>query len=73
MEEARMSTTLERPAHQNGSTLLPVDAITPNPFQPRKRFDEAKLQRLAHSLGKNGVLQAIMVRPAGHAKRPPSR
>lgn len=44
------------------SMLVPVANIVPNPFQPRKRFDQAKLQELADSIKEEGVLQPIVVR-----------
>jgi len=43
--------------------LLPLDAIRGNPQQPRKRFDEAGLRRLAASLRACGPIQPIVVRP----------
>jgi ParB family chromosome partitioning protein len=42
---------------------LPVDLISPNPKQPRRSFDEDALQALAGSLGEQGVLQPVLVRP----------
>lgn len=44
-------------------TSLPLDAIKPNPRQPRRRFDEAELEALAASLRDHGVLQPVLVRP----------
>jgi ParB family chromosome partitioning protein len=44
---------------------LPVDAIDPNPDQPRRSFDAAELERLADSISRHGVLQPIVVRRAG--------
>jgi ParB/RepB/Spo0J family partition protein len=41
---------------------IPVDKIVPNPFQPRKNFDQAKLQELADSLNEEGMLEPILVR-----------
>ncbi|MDR1236198.1 MAG: ParB/RepB/Spo0J family partition protein [Holosporaceae bacterium] len=38
-----------------------VDSIIPNPFQPRKTFDEESLNSLAESIKRNGVLQPILV------------
>jgi ParB family chromosome partitioning protein len=38
-----------------------VDRIKPNPFQPRKEFEEAKLQELADSIRMYGVLQPLVV------------
>jgi ParB family chromosome partitioning protein len=42
---------------------LPVDAISPNPDQPRQRFDEEGLTSLAASVRERGVLQPVLVRP----------
>jgi ParB family chromosome partitioning protein len=44
---------------------LGVAVIRPNPFQPRTDFDEADLRSLAESLKRQGVLQPVVVRPAG--------
>ncbi len=41
---------------------LPVRAIAPNPFQPRRDFRAADLAELAASIEVNGLLQAIVVR-----------
>src|SRR5580698_981754 len=38
-----------------------VDRIKPNPFQPRKNFDEAALASLAESIRQYGVLQPLTV------------
>ncbi|TET90224.1 MAG: ParB/RepB/Spo0J family partition protein [Sulfurovum sp.] len=40
---------------------LRVDSITPNPFQPRKHFDEKALQELSDSVKEHGLLQPIVV------------
>ncbi len=40
---------------------LDIDLIDPNPYQPRKYFDEEKLQELADSIKKHGLLQPIVV------------
>ncbi|MCY0880660.1 MAG: ParB/RepB/Spo0J family partition protein, partial [Firmicutes bacterium] len=42
-----------------------IDAIDPNPFQPRKSFDDTALQELAQSIAHHGLLQPILVRPVG--------
>jgi ParB family chromosome partitioning protein len=43
---------------------LPVDAIDPNPRQPRQVFDEVDMAELVHSIREIGVLQPVVVRPA---------
>ena len=44
---------------------LPVDAIRPNPRQPRSVFDEEALAELVSSIREIGVLQPVVVRPVG--------
>ena len=41
---------------------LQLDEIRPNPYQPRKNFDEENLKDLSDSIRKNGVFQPIIVR-----------
>ena len=40
---------------------LAIESITPNPFQPRKHFDERALKELSESVKKHGLLQPIVV------------
>jgi ParB family chromosome partitioning protein len=40
---------------------IEVDKIKPNPYQPRRDFDEAQLRSLADSIRQYGVLQALVV------------
>jgi ParB family chromosome partitioning protein len=44
---------------------IPLEAIVPNPHQPRKQFAEAALNDLAASLKSTGLIQPIIVRQAG--------
>lgn len=49
---------------------LPVEFLSPGPFQPRRKFDEAEMDRLVESIRTQGVLQPILVRPVdGKADR----
>ncbi len=41
---------------------LPVEELRPNPYQPRKIFDEEKLQELADSIKEHGIFQPIIVK-----------
>ena len=40
---------------------IDLDKIVPNPFQPRREFDEMQLKSLADSIRQYGVLQALVV------------
>jgi ParB family chromosome partitioning protein len=48
-----------------GLEELPVASIAPNRYQPRDHFDEEALGTLADSIREVGVLQPVLVRPAG--------
>lgn len=43
---------------------VPIDSIFPNPYQPRKTFDDAALEDLSASIAQYGVLQPLLVSPA---------
>ena len=59
----------EEPAAQTGKPAeLPVDAIVPNRFQPRREFDEAALEELRESIVRHGILQPLSVRDIGGGK-----
>ncbi len=45
----------------NSIFWIEVEKIKPNPFQPRREFDQAKLQDLADSIRQYGVLQPLVV------------
>ncbi|MBY8965635.1 ParB/RepB/Spo0J family partition protein [Algiphilus sp. NNCM1] len=61
--------------HQDGDALsedaraalqaVSVDRLQPGPHQPRQYFDEEALQALAESIRSQGVIQPLLVRPAG--------
>ena len=58
--------TVEKAVEKDGPvTELAVSKIEPRKNQPRKTFDEEALNELADSIRKNGVLQPILVCPAG--------
>jgi ParB family chromosome partitioning protein len=58
----------EAPARASGEIALAE--IAPNPEQPRRRFDDAELERLADSIRRHGVLQPVVLRraPPGAAR-----
>lgn len=63
-EESAEEQPATKESNQQASLMIATDAIVPNPFQPRRTFDEAELQELAASIGLHGILQPVLVRPA---------
>ena len=58
---------LTTPLSLEGKLLhdLPVDAISPNPQQPRKDFNVNSLNDLSESVKRSGILQPVIVRKVG--------
>lgn len=50
--------------------MLPIEAVVPNPEQPRKEFDEEALQELAASIKAQGVVQPVVVCPTTDQSAP---
>ncbi len=50
---------------ESDSRSVEVDRITPSPFQPRRTFDEAKIEELASSIRNQGIIQPLVVRRIG--------
>ncbi|MFP8488560.1 ParB/RepB/Spo0J family partition protein [Gracilimonas sp. Q87] len=48
--------------------FVPVDHIRKNPHQPRKEFDEERLEELADSIREHGLIQPITVRYIGEKR-----
>src|SRR3982074_1832782 len=44
---------------------LPTASVVPNPRQPRQTFDDEAISALAASIRQVGILQPVVVRPAG--------
>lgn len=55
------NTAPEQAYESNSVFWVEVEKIVPNPFQPRKEFNEQKLQELAESIRMYGVLQPLVV------------
>lgn len=49
---------------------IEIAQVAPNPFQPRRTFNQQELEELADSVRTHGVLQPILVRPAGGQPEP---
>ena len=55
----------EAPPPAAGLEQVPLNLIDPNPFQPRTKLPEDGLDELANSIRLSGILQPILIRPAG--------
>lgn len=55
----------EQAEAQGALRELPVAQVKPNPFQPRRSFDETALAELAASIKASGLLQPLVVRANG--------
>ena len=53
------------PPVADGLLQLPLDRIAPNPYQPRKTFNEASIDELARSVREHGIVQPLVVTRAG--------
>ena len=49
-------------------TFINIDESYTNPFQPRTKFDQEKLEELSHSIETLGIIQPITVRKLGNDK-----
>lgn len=56
---------LREATKENPKSEVEIDRIIPSPFQPRRTFDDAKLQELAMSIRNQGIIQPLVVRPKG--------
>ncbi|MFN2223472.1 MAG: ParB N-terminal domain-containing protein, partial [Candidatus Promineifilaceae bacterium] len=46
---------------QSGLVVVPLEAISPNPHQPRSNVDQEKLEELAASIREHGLIQPLIV------------
>lgn len=56
---------VEESASSGDILEISLDAIEPNPFQPRQHFDPERLQELANSIAELGLLEPVIVRQHG--------
>ncbi|CAD7360847.1 ParB/RepB/Spo0J family partition protein [Staphylococcus schleiferi] len=50
-------------AENQGVESIKIERIVPNRYQPRQKFDTARIEELAESISAHGLLQPIVVRP----------
>ena len=56
------------PVSETGPTELPVDAISPNPLQPRQKIAPEELEELAASIREHGLIQPLIVSQTSDAE-----
>ena len=52
----------DKPLEINQFNTVSISDLSRNPYQPRQHFSEEKLEQLANSIRKNGIIQPIAVR-----------
>jgi ParB family transcriptional regulator, chromosome partitioning protein len=57
--------TPPEPTRSEVAHTVPIDDIDPNPLQPRRVFEQDKLQELAQSITHNGIVQPLVLRRSG--------
>lgn len=57
-----MINAIEKKSPQLSQVMISIDEIRPNPYQPRKHFDQEKLNELAQSIHEHGIFQPIIVK-----------
>ncbi|WP_397591290.1 ParB/RepB/Spo0J family partition protein [Sphingorhabdus sp.] len=62
-DSSSANASADRDARSQGVTTLSVIDIRPNPSQPRRHFSDEKLDELAASIARHGIIQPIVVRP----------
>lgn len=55
----------EKIKKDTGVIFVPLEALKPSPFQPRRTFDETALKNLANSIKHSGIMAPIIVREVG--------
>ena len=63
--DALLSATEEPTASGDALQSIATDRLRPGKYQPRLRMDDAALEELTESIRAQGVMQPILVRPAG--------
>ncbi|MCU1331023.1 MAG: chromosome segregation DNA-binding protein [Candidatus Angelobacter sp.] len=63
-------TPIAMPASQPAPSAqeIPIESIDPNPYQTRRRINEAALEELAESIRASGVVQPVVLRPAANGR-----
>ncbi len=63
------ATTPAAASGDGGVRMVAIDAVQPNPFQPRRVFEPTALAELSESIRSHGLLQPLVVSPEGDGFR----
>ncbi len=68
MNSKQVENYLWKEAEPSADNVVAIDLekISPNPFQPRKKIDEEKVNELAQSIRASGLIQPVVVRRSGN-------
>lgn len=68
LQERFMFNRSDKKENQKKITYIPIENIRPNPYQPRRNFEQGALEELCNSIKEYGVIQPINVRktPSNH-------
>jgi ParB family chromosome partitioning protein len=65
LQHAKESSVEASTGEDEALRRLPIDQVSPGPYQPRSLFDPDRLEELAESIRQQGVIQPVVVRAVG--------
>ena len=61
-KETNSGSNLIKQNIDNNYKMIPIEFITPGPWQPRKIFDEKNIKHLSESIKKQGIIQPVVLK-----------
>ena len=61
-KETNKISNLENLNVKNNYQLIPIEFISPGPWQPRRMFDETSIKNLSESIKKQGIIQPVVLK-----------
>ena len=59
---------ITNPNLDNNYQMIPIEFISPGPWQPRKIFDKTNIKNLSDSIKKQGIIQPVVLKPRKNTK-----
>ncbi|HYK00259.1 MAG TPA: ParB/RepB/Spo0J family partition protein [Thermoanaerobaculia bacterium] len=60
--------SIPAPPARTGLAEVPIEQISPNPYQPRRTFNDASIEELSRSVREHGIIQPLVVTRTGDHK-----